>query len=163
MLTIERTANALRRRFEESGWRPITVDMKANGDRITIEPCADAPVITDESQITYYLVWSPSVTWMGEDTLEKVADSLNRYGELLAEQARLEESVKRMKAKLEDPPAEMTLGEWEMLYQAYSDFSKEVYGRRDRSVRRPARMRADEATRMAAYESAFEATYARTR
>ena len=86
MMTIEKTARELRRRIKAAGFREITLTMACNGDKVTVSPCysgCGTPASFD--QVEYYLIYSPSLPWLGGDTLESVAGQLNSYSKRLKE------------------------------------------------------------------------------
>lgn len=83
----------------------------------------------------YYLVYSPSLPWLGGDTLEAVAGQLNSYSKRLKEAEAERERLAEIRNKLETEP--MGCDEWEELFSFYSDFYKDVYGHRPRDVVRP--------------------------
>lgn len=135
-MTIEKTVAALQKRILAANFEPITVNMKCNGDAITITPCSSVSVITGFEQIEYYLVGSPSLPWLGGDNLETVAKQLNNYENMLAEK-------KTDEVKLADLREQLTNGsitsqdEWDARYEWYSDYHKDVYGFRPRDIKRP--------------------------
>lgn len=133
MMTIEKTARELRRRIEAAGFREITLTMACNGDKVTVSPCYSGygtPASFD--QVEYYLVYSPSLPWLGGDTLEAVAGQLNSYSKRLKEAEAERERLAEIRNKLETEP--MGCDEWEELFSFYSDFYKDVYGHRPRDV-----------------------------
>lgn len=86
MMTIEKTAKELRRRIEAAGLQDISLTMACNGDVVTIRPChsgCGAPARFED--VEYFLVFSPSLPWLGGSTIEDVAKQLNNYGKSLAE------------------------------------------------------------------------------
>lgn len=134
MMTIERTVQKLRKRIVAAQFQEITVRMACNGDEVTIKPCS---VVEPKSfdQVEYYLVFSPSLPWLGGDTLEKIAEQLNGYKKML-------EGVEDDKKKLSDIKKQLEQGgigrdEWDDLYSFYSDYYKDIYGYRPRDVVRP--------------------------
>lgn len=136
MMTIEKTAKELRRRIEAAGLQEISLTMACNGDVVTIRPChsgCGAPARFED--VEYFLVFSPSLPWLGGNTIEDVAKQLNNYGKSLAEAGADKKKLAEIRATLESG----TLGpdEWEDLFSFYSDFYKDVFGHRPRDVVRP--------------------------
>lgn len=136
MMTIERTAKELRKRIEAAGLQDISVTMACNGDVVTIRPChAGYGVPARFEEIEYFLVYSPSIPWLGGNTIEAVAKQLNNYGkelkELEADKKKLDEIRNTLKS------GGLGCDEWEDLFSFYSDFYKDVFGHRPRDVVRP--------------------------
>jgi len=103
---------------------------------VTIRPChsgCGAPARFED--VEYFLVFSPSLPWLGGSTIEDVAKQLNNYGKSLAEAGADKKKLAEIRTTLESG----TLGpdEWEDLFSFYSDFYKDVFGHRPRDVVRP--------------------------
>lgn len=134
------TAAELRTALEAIGYGDLGLTMACNGDTVVIQPClAYLPKGTQPTfdNIEYYLVGSPSLPWLGGETLDKVADQLNHYAEMLAEKDKDLEQLASIRSRLQNNYNDMTVDEWEELFQTYSDYHKDVHGYRPRDVRRP--------------------------
>ena len=157
MYSIDAISAELRRRFEAAGWKPVTLVMKASGDTIVITPSSMKPEIECEGDVEFFLMSSDAVHLCGEGSIGAVSATLARYDAIKSADAVAKEQLFALKMELEDPDPGMTLGQWELLYESYSDRSKELYGHRLRDVVRPSRMGSwDDPGRLeAAREAAF--------
>lgn len=86
MYTIETTRNALINRFNENGWKELELTLKT-GDRVWITPC---PInygepVTSVDDIEYFLLASDSINLCGSENLDKIAETLNNFSQLKAE------------------------------------------------------------------------------
>lgn len=77
--------NELERRLQENNYKEISITMKCNGDTVTITPCARMGDVTSLSDAEYFLVISPSIPWLGGDTLEDVAKQIANYENTIAD------------------------------------------------------------------------------
>ena len=87
MMTIQNTANALIQRFTQNGWRPLTLTIKATGDKVTITPCIYDGTDTAETvnDCEYFLMDCATINLCGADTIEEIADQLNNFAETKAQ------------------------------------------------------------------------------
>ena len=132
MMTIERTAQELRRRIIAAQFQEISVTMACNGDEVTIKRCGGVVEPKSFDQVEYYLVFAPSLPWLGGDTLEKIAEQLNGYKKMLEEAEDDKKKLLGIKKRLEQGGIDRD--EWDDLYSYYSDYHKDVYGYRPRDV-----------------------------
>lgn len=119
MTKKERVEQELRKRIEAADFGKITIQMKCNGDTIVITPCC----WSDESSwktAEYFLVDSQYLPWLGADTIEKVADEIARYEELLKERT---DSVNELKAYIKENAFD---SDWSWV----SDWHKDLFGHR---------------------------------
>lgn len=137
---VNKVIAALRKRFVNSNMLPITLNMKCNGDVVTVTPCSAVDPITTFDAVEYYLVDSPSLPWLGGDKLETVAKQLAEYELLLEQNAKDKDRLGGMAHWLMSDQAK-SKDEWEDVYQTYSDFYKDVYGHRPTNVTRPEKFR----------------------
>lgn len=115
--------NKLRAAFAESDWTDIFFPMP-NGDTLTITPCGYGHEL-NESNVEYYLVFSPRTPNMGGDTLDIIAEQIANYEQHLQEQAA--EKVKlRAFFDRHIAPGNYHPDDWGF----YSDWHKDVYGYR---------------------------------
>lgn len=150
------TTEELRAILSANDWNATELTMDCNGDVVVVTPCSEYPTVDFESQVDFYLLSSPSVNLCGGDDIDSIVRTLNDYEEIVAESDKQKSDLAALKARLENPEPEMTLGEWEVLYEGYSDWSKELYGFRDRTVNRPERMGSwNDPARFAAAEAEY--------
>ena len=71
-------------------------------------------------------MFSPSLPWLGGDTLEKIAEQLNGYKKMLEEAEDDKKKLLGIKKRLEQGGIDRD--EWDDLYSYYSDYHKDVYG-----------------------------------
>lgn len=107
---------------------PATLTM-ANGDELELTPCREF------GQLAYILVASPSLPWLGGNASE-VADQLNKYETLVAENEADKLRLANLREKLLNPGPDMTGDEWEDTFSFYSDWHKDIYGYRPRDISR---------------------------
>lgn len=81
MYTIENTKKALIDRFNENGWKELSITLKT-GDRVWITPCAYGQEIHVPEDVEYFLLDSDSIYLCGADNLDKVAETLNTFSDL---------------------------------------------------------------------------------
>lgn len=83
MYTIEKTKEALIKKFQENNWEELTLTLKT-GDTVWINPCPAVygKEVKSPADIEYYLMSSDTVYLCGADNLDKVADTLNNFSDL---------------------------------------------------------------------------------
>lgn len=138
---IARIVAKLTRLLDAASWDEITVTMKCNGDRVTIQPCSSVAIAVDRNpqnagECDYFLVSSPSLPWLGGSTLEEVAEQLAGYADALDQNKKDKARLAELRDDLVNC-AGMAEQKWEELFGTYSDWHKDVYGVRPRDVRRP--------------------------
>lgn len=113
------TERELRRLIAEAGFKPITVTMKCNGDRVTITPCVygDSPSF---DKVDFYLLDSTGANLCGRDTLAEVAQVLLGYADRIRED---KEDVEKLKAHIRECGHD---SDWDFV----SDFHKDLFGHR---------------------------------
>lgn len=121
---------ALTAMFQTNGFKEITLTMKCNGDMVTVCPCGyDIESLAD---VDYFLVRSPSLPFIGGDTLEKVSENLARYQELVEEN----ENAKREYARYIKENGYWDPEHPECFSWQASDIHKDIWGFRPHSVER---------------------------
>lgn len=118
------TVNDIIDMCEMSGWKMFRLDMP-NGHFLYITPCSTYPQVTKEN-VEFFLV-DGQMPWMGENTIEKLLDALKNYERSLDEHERDCERLrdyyeKNIRGK--NPTDEQL--------DFYSDWHKDLYGRRPR-------------------------------
>lgn len=116
---MNKTVAELTKRFKESNFNPITVTMKCNGDRVIITPCGYLDIKSFDD-IEWYLLDSPSLNLCGGETLEHIAKTLEKYAELLEEDAKALDSLKDHIRKYG------INSDWDFV----SDYHKDIFGHR---------------------------------
>ena len=111
----------LKKRIEASGFEPITIEMKCNGDKITITPCwsgMGAP--RSWSEIEYFLVDSTVLNLYGSESLERIVPQIANYEELLKEN---DDEIEKLKAYIRKYGKN---SDWDWV----SDWHKDLFGHR---------------------------------
>lgn len=110
----------LRRRFEVSGYQPITIIMKCNNDRIKITPCSYLPEIKSIEQISFFLMDSQFVNFSGGESISYIAECIENYESRLQEDV---DGVAQLKAHIRKYGKN---SDWDYV----SDFHKDLFGHR---------------------------------
>lgn len=122
MTKVEAITAELKKRIEAANFKEIVITMKCNGDKIVITPCNygydEKPRWED---IEYYLVEAGMVNLCGNESLEKVAETISRYEDLLNES---NEDIERLKEYIRKH------GEFEIDWGWVSDWHKDLFGHR---------------------------------
>ena len=118
MTKVEMIQEELKRRIENAGFEAITIEMKVNGDLITITPCGYGKL--NWNNIEYFMMDSTKVNMYGWDKLEKVAETIANYEELLKENDEEIESLKEHIRKYGED------SDWDFV----SDYHKDLFGHR---------------------------------
>lgn len=120
---MTRTAQELKNRIEAAmakGFKSISVTMKCNGDEVIITPCMEHYGSTKFEDIGFFLLDSPSTYLCGSESIEKVAETLRKYADILEEDKQCVRSLKehiRKHGKDSD---------WDFV----SDYHKDIFGHR---------------------------------
>ena len=122
MTMVQRIAAELEKRFADNNFDEITIEMKCNGDKITIVPCSYAD-IKSIKDIDYYLV-NCRLPWAGSDDLMWVADFLANYDNKIKANEKSKKELRDYYNKYHNTP--------QMDWSWYSDWHKDVYGYRPR-------------------------------
>ena len=128
------TTNELKEKLINANFKKISLQMN-NGDTVTITPMSQmVQTIRCTEDVEYYLVESPSLPYLGNDDFNKVVEELNNYDKLIAdneaEKKKLQEYFEQNLAdKIHDPNQKANASH---AFQFYSDWYKDVYGRRPR-------------------------------
>ena len=85
MFTIEKTREALIKKFEESKWEEITLTIKATGDKVRITPCGYVSEIHSLKEVEYFLMDCATVNLCGSPSIDKIAKTLNEFAKLKEE------------------------------------------------------------------------------
>lgn len=109
--------------FERNGWQDAEV-LCPDGTPVTVCPCGYGD-ITKLEDCDYFLV-EGDLPWMGDDSIDKIVDELNRHAELVAES---DEAKAQLQAFYDEHER---LGWDEDSYSEYSDWYKSWYGYRPR-------------------------------
>ena len=120
MANVEMIKKELKKRIENANFKPLTITMKCNGDTIVITPCQGYADECNWDTVEYFLVDSQYLPWLGADALEKVADEIARYEELLKENF---EDIEYLKAHIRKYGEE---SDWGFV----SDYHKDLFGHR---------------------------------
>ena len=113
------TERELRRLITEAGFEAITVTMKCNGDKVTIDPCCYAEKPSFEAT-EFYLIDSESLPSTGRDTLDEVARYLLKYADLIKEN---DDDIERLKKYIREYGKD---SDWSWV----SDYHKDLFGHR---------------------------------
>ena len=117
------TREFLIRIWEQNGWKDADI-LCPDGTPVTVIPCGYGD-ITKLEDCDYFLV-EGDMPWMGNDSLDKVVDELNRHSELV-------EESNKAKAELRAYYEQHQREGWdEYSYSFYSDWYKDWYGYRPR-------------------------------
>lgn len=129
---ITKIEKELENRIKENNFQPITINMKYDKTNIVIKPCSYKETITSIDDCDFFLVDSPVLPWLSDNTLHDVAKNIANYKESVEQQTRQKARLEEIKEELLHPTEGMTEEEWEDRYSFFSDFSKDVYGHRIR-------------------------------
>lgn len=128
--TIERTKSALISKLDANEWNTISILVKATGDYVMITPCSQMiGNITCEKECEFFLLDCDSVNLVGANTLDEVADTLNRFDEIKRqskdEKTRLREYYKEHIAGYENEDLRLGSTISDMIYKAWMKTNRE--------------------------------------
>lgn len=121
MTMSEKVYAELKKRIEAAGFEAITLKMKCNGDEVTVTPCYYGKGTPKWEDIEYFLVDAGMVNLYGDEKLEKVADTIARYEDLLHQ---ADEQIDQLKAYIRKH------GEYGSDWSWVSDWHKDLFGHR---------------------------------
>lgn len=130
MVYVEKIKEELAKRLKDNNYEEISITMKCNGDVVTIKPMSQNGDITTLEDAEYFLVHSPSLPWLGGDTLDVVAKQIAEYTNTLAQNA-IEKQQLREYFMTRIAGKDYNADDWGY----YSDWYKDVYGRRPQPTR----------------------------
>ena len=58
--------------------------MKKSGDNVSISPCSQKSNINKLEDVEYFLVASPTLPWLGGDTIETISEQIVNYDKYIA-------------------------------------------------------------------------------
>lgn len=120
MTMAQRVANELVRRLKANNFEEITIEMKCNGDKITITPCSYVD-IKSVDDIDYYLV-DCRLPWAGNDNLMWVANFILNYQQRIDENEVEKKKLRAYYNKYHNTD--------KMDWDWYINWYKDVYGHR---------------------------------
>lgn len=82
---IKRVQDELIKRLTDADWHEITINMKKSGDNVSISPCGQTSNINKLEDVEYFLVTSPTLPWLGGDTIETISEQIVNYDKYIAE------------------------------------------------------------------------------
>ena len=115
-------ADMLEAIFTMNNWGETEI-VCPDGTPVLVSPCYYGETATSRNDIEYYLVYA-DVPWMGANTIEKLANQLNKHGEYLAELTADRIEIRKFFDEHEQKG-------WDSdSWSFYSDWHKDLYGYR---------------------------------